>query len=125
MSILAEIAHRFRGVLSGLVDDPEPLLDLLRRSSDTRFGDYQANFAMPLAKRLGRPPREVAAEIAEGVALVQGLCDELAVPGLSSYGMTRNDLSDVVAKAMTSSSMKGNPIELTEAELTDLLRRAL
>ncbi len=27
------------------------------------MGDYQANFAMPLGKRLGRPPREVAAEV--------------------------------------------------------------
>ncbi len=34
---------------------------LIRPSS---FADFQANVALPLAKRLGRPPREVAAELA-------------------------------------------------------------
>ncbi|MFC1597060.1 arginine--tRNA ligase [Planctomycetota bacterium] len=82
MSILAELANRFRGVLSGLVDDPEPLLDLVRRSQDPRFGDYQANFAMPLGKRLGRPPREVAAEISERIEADDFcLAPEVAGPG--------------------------------------------
>jgi len=36
--------------------------DPLIRSSS--FADFQANVALPLARRLGRPPREVAAELA-------------------------------------------------------------
>jgi len=36
---------------------------LVRRSGDPRFGDYQMNGAMPLGKRVGRSPRDVAAEI--------------------------------------------------------------
>jgi arginyl-tRNA synthetase len=44
-------------------------------SQDTRFGDYQANCAMPLGKQLGKPPREVA------TALVAHLrCDDLCEP---------------------------------------------
>jgi len=65
------------------------------------------------------------AGIADGVEWVQRLCDALNVPGFASYGMTKSDLADVVAKAMPSSSMKGNPIELTEAELTTILTQAL
>src|SRR6185437_8161734 len=38
--------------------DADPLI---RPSS---FADFQANVALPLGKRLGRPPREVAAELA-------------------------------------------------------------
>ncbi|MFP5375741.1 MAG: arginine--tRNA ligase, partial [Acidimicrobiia bacterium] len=38
---------------------------VLRRSTSERFGDYQANVAMSLAKALGRNPREVAAAIVE------------------------------------------------------------
>ena len=38
--------------------DADPLI---RPSS---FADFQANVALPLAKRLGRPPREVAGELA-------------------------------------------------------------
>ena len=30
----------------------------------SQFADYQSNVALPLAKRLGRPPRDVAAELA-------------------------------------------------------------
>jgi hypothetical protein len=37
--------------------DADPLI----RSSS--FADFQANVALPLAKRLGRPPREVAGEL--------------------------------------------------------------
>ncbi|MEJ7764913.1 MAG: arginine--tRNA ligase, partial [Acidimicrobiales bacterium] len=38
---------------------------VVRPSGDPRFGDYQANGAMGLGKRLGRPPREVAQAVAE------------------------------------------------------------
>jgi len=47
------------------------------------------------------------------------------VPAFASYGMKESDLADIVAKAMPSSSMKGNPISLTESELTDILAQAL
>ncbi len=42
---------------------PAELVDMVRQSQDAKFGDYQANMAMPLGKQLGRPPRDVAAEI--------------------------------------------------------------
>jgi len=68
MSILLELHARFSQALQHLVANPQELAELLamiRRSQDPKFGDYQANFAMPLGKRLNRPPREVAAEVAE------------------------------------------------------------
>ena len=63
MSILPELKDRFRSALGGVAGDAEELLSMIRRSQDPKFGDYQANLAMPLGKRLGRPPREVAAEV--------------------------------------------------------------
>jgi alcohol dehydrogenase class IV len=65
------------------------------------------------------------ARVAEGVAWVQALGEVLAVPGFSSYGMQEDHLADIVAKSMASSSMKGNPIALTESELTRVLTQAL
>ena len=38
--------------MKGFVNSRRNLLDLIRRSQDPKFGDYQANFAMPLGKRL-------------------------------------------------------------------------
>jgi len=68
---------------------------------------------------------DAAAEVADGVAWIQALGDELAVPGLADYGLTRSHVAPIVDKTMPSSSMQGNPITLTEAELTDLLTQAL
>ena len=61
----------------------------------------------------------------DGIAFVEQLTQELAVPGLGSYGMTAADIPSLVAKAAVSSSMKGNPIVLTHEELRDILERAL
>ena len=41
---------------------------LIRASQNPAFGDFQANVAMSLAKRLDRQPRDVAAQIAEAAA---------------------------------------------------------
>jgi arginyl-tRNA synthetase len=82
MSILPELTKRFHVVLSEMIDDPDSVIDMLRTSQDPKFGDYQANFAMPLGKKLGRQPREIAAEIIERVDL-SDLCEtpEIAGPG--------------------------------------------
>ena len=60
MNLLAELQSRFRVALAGLVDEPGEYLALIRPAQDVKFGDYQANFAMSLGKRLGKPPRDVA-----------------------------------------------------------------
>ncbi|MEN6457792.1 MAG: arginine--tRNA ligase [Thermoguttaceae bacterium] len=82
MSILPELKDRFRQALTGLVDNPAELLQLIRPSQEPKFGDYQANLAMSLGKRLGRPPRELAAEIVARLR-VDDLCQppEIAGPG--------------------------------------------
>lgn len=49
----------------------------------------------------------------------------LAIPPLGAYGVEKRHVSELAAKAARASSMKGNPIALTEAELTDALTRAL
>jgi alcohol dehydrogenase class IV len=53
------------------------------------------------------------------------LCGKLQIPPLRSYGVAEQDVPELVAKAARASSMKGNPIELTEEEMTDLISRAL
>ncbi len=83
MNILPELKERFRAALIGMADDPSELVELVRRSQDAKFGDYQANMAMSLAKRLGRPPREIAAEIVARLD-VADLCARLKSPGPAS-----------------------------------------
>jgi alcohol dehydrogenase class IV len=66
---------------------------------------------------------EPAAEA--GVAWLKELVAALAIPPLSAYGVTPADFPAIVAQSRQASSMKGNPIGLTEAELTDILAQAI
>lgn len=65
------------------------------------------------------------AEAEEAAAWVGSLCARLHVPGLRTYGIRMEDVADLVEKASRASSMKANPIVLTEAELRGVLERAL
>ncbi len=60
---------------------------LVRPSS---FADFQANVALPLGKRLGRPPREVAAELASRLD-VADVCAEPVVSGPGFINFTLRD----------------------------------
>ena len=64
------------------------------------------------------------ARAADGVTWVQDLCIDLEIPPLSDFGLIEDDFPTVVENARNASSMKGNPIVLTDEELTDILRRA-
>ena len=80
MNILAEIRNRFRTALTDLVDDADPFVAMVRPAQDAKFGDFQANCAMPLAKQLGKNPREIAGEIVAKLD-VADMCDEPEVAG--------------------------------------------
>ncbi|MEX0792314.1 MAG: hypothetical protein WD045_04225, partial [Pirellulaceae bacterium] len=61
MNILLELRRRFAPALANLTAegpslDTQALLEMIRPATDTKFGDYQANLAMPLAKKLGKNP---------------------------------------------------------------------
>ena len=61
----------------------------------------------------------------DGIAWLDALGAALAVPGLSRYGMTAADIPALVQKAKVASSMKANPLPLTDDELTEIATRAL
>jgi len=104
MSILAELKNRFAPVLRDLTDDaphvPE-LLDMIRPAQDPKFGDYQANFAMPLKARLNRPPREIAQEAVDRVD-VSDICEppEIAGPGFINLRIKDTWLVDRLGGAL-------------------------
>jgi arginyl-tRNA synthetase len=82
MNILHLFRQRFHQALSGLVSDPGPYAEMLRATQDPRFGDYQANCAMSLAKVTGRKPREIAQQIVDRLDLGDLLqTPEIAGPG--------------------------------------------
>lgn len=65
------------------------------------------------------------ATVDEGLIWLKELCSFLGLPGLSSFGVTEKDFIVLVEKSAKASSMKGNPIQLTEADLYRVLELAL
>jgi alcohol dehydrogenase class IV len=68
---------------------------------------------------------ESNASASDGVNWVSELVRDLNISALSTYGMTREHFPQAIEKTVKSSSYKGNPILLTETELTGILERAL
>jgi alcohol dehydrogenase class IV len=66
-----------------------------------------------------------AATARDGVRWIADLCARLEIPPLRKYGMSQSDLPAIVEKAAGASSMKGNPIALTPAELNEIATRSL
>jgi alcohol dehydrogenase class IV len=64
------------------------------------------------------------ARTADGVSWVEELCATLEVPRLSEFDLKEKDFKGVVAKVREASSTKGNPIVLTDDELTQVLEKA-
>ncbi len=90
MNVLAEIKFRFSKPLAELVDDPQELLAMIRPAGDPKFGDYQANCAMSLGKRLAKPPRDVASELVARVSL-NDLCQNVEIAGPGFINLTLDD----------------------------------
>jgi len=83
------LAQRVRAALAAAFGAEHADADPVIRPS--AFADYQANVALPLAKRLGRAPREVAADIARHLQ-VEDVCSKAEVSGPGFINFTlRND----------------------------------
>lgn len=82
MNLLAELRQRFAVALESLEPGSGELAAMVLPSKDAKHGDYQANCAMPLGKRLKQPPREIAQQLVDRLE-VSDLCEppEIAGPG--------------------------------------------
>ncbi len=66
-----------------------------------------------------------AATIEEGLAWIRETLALLEVPGLAAFGLGPQDFDEIAAKALTSSSMQGNPVSLSHDDLKAILLQAL
>jgi arginyl-tRNA synthetase len=104
MSPLALLKSRFRPALAALVSNPArltELLDMIRPAQDAKFGDYQANFAMPLKKELNKPPPEIATQIIAATNLAD-LCQppEIAGPGFINLRLRDDWITEQLQRAI-------------------------
>jgi alcohol dehydrogenase class IV len=127
--------HGLAGVIGGTADVPHglacaallaPVIEAnvrALRSAGPRPGATDVLDRYTEAARL--LTGHAAASIEDGLAWIRETLTLLHVPGLADFGIGPQDADDIAAKAMTSSSMKGNPVTLSHADLKAVLLRAL
>ena len=64
------------------------------------------------------------ATLDHGITWLHDLCHDLPIPPLRQYGLQRSDFPFLIEKALRSSSMQGNPVELSEQQLSTILDKA-
>ena len=99
MNLLAELRTRLRTALVSCTDTPDSFAEMLKPTQDGKFGDFQANCAMPLAKLSKQPPRDVAVALVAKLK-IDDLCEppEIAGPGFINLRIKAERLADETAK---------------------------
>lgn len=101
-SIAGQLNSLFSKAIERAFGDPGRRADpMIRPAADERFGDYQSNVAMGLAKRLGSKPREVAQRIVDALAdepQATAMCEpfEIAGPGFINIRLRPEWMADVL-----------------------------
>jgi alcohol dehydrogenase class IV len=62
---------------------------------------------------------------ADAIGWLNELTAALAIPGLAQYGLDDGTSAELVSAAQRASSMRANPIELTDAEISEIIARSL
>jgi arginyl-tRNA synthetase len=104
------LAERVRDAITATYGAEHAGADPLIRPS--QFADFQANVALPLGKRLRRPPREVAAELAAHLD-VGGVCT--TAPEVSGPGFINFTLSDEWIAAQATGQLADPRLEVPKA----------
>ena len=107
-STLNELKNRVQAALVAAFGDEYQETDpLLVSTNNPKFGDYQANVAMSLAKPLKNNPRAIATKISENLD-VSDFCEapSIAGPGFINFKL-KTDYLEMQLKAMHGSDRLG------------------
>ncbi|WDQ19294.1 arginine--tRNA ligase [Rhodopirellula sp. P2] len=92
---------RFVQALESLTDSPGDFAGMIRAAADPKFGDYQSNAAMPLAKQVGKSSRDVAAELVQNLNVTDLFEEpEVAGPGFINLRLKDSVLFDSIQQML-------------------------
>lgn len=99
------------------VDQP----GLVRKTQDAALGDYQSNAAMPLAKVLRKPPKEIAESIAAALKESEPVAEaEVAGAGFVNLRLDTTWIENQLSEALTDTARGGVPaVESPETVIVD------
>jgi len=85
---LEQLRHQFeQALVAAFGSDYAGVDPLLVTASNPKFGDYQSNVALSLAKQLGQPPRAIAEQIAQ-LLDINAICEPPTVAGPGFINLT-------------------------------------
>jgi alcohol dehydrogenase class IV len=126
--------HGFAGPIGGMFGGPHGAIcaallphvmavniAAARRSSTPDAHEISSRFTGVAVLLTG----DSAATAEDGADWVAALAAELGVPPLSAYGVMPEHFAAIAGKAAQASSMQGNPVRLTKAQLIEVLGRAV
>lgn len=124
--------HGFAGPLGGMIPAPHGAI-----CASLLISCFQKNLQALQTRQPDHPSLEKMRDVATiltgnpeakanyALAWFETLYTELPLKSLGKLGLTSDRISEAVSKAANSSSMKGNPIELTKFELQEILEESL
>lgn len=123
------IVHGFASVLGGMYSIPHGVIcaRILPVAIDVNINALQAR--MPESKALSRYgdiahilTGNINATPRDGILWIKELSRKMNIPPLSVFGVKLSDQMQIIEKTMVASSTKTNPIQLTHAELQEILQ---
>lgn len=117
------ITQGLSSAIAAALGDQYRDIDLqIRSSQNPKFGDYQANFAMKLAKQLSTSPRELASKVADAAAedlaaIAEPL--EVAGPGFINIRLKDQAIAHMLT-AMDNPSLGVTQLEDTHTVVIDM-----
>lgn len=105
---------------SAAIDLPEGFLPVVVIASDTRFGDYQSNAAMVLAKALKTNPRALAQRVVDALD-VDGVCGKVSIdgPGFLNFTLSSDTLGERMSRVAEDPRVGVPPVEHAKRVVVD------
>jgi alcohol dehydrogenase class IV len=124
--------HGFAGPIGGMFSAPHGMVcaSLLTRVFETNIRALEERAAdHPSREKYREAARIITGRLdatpSDALEWITQCCAQLHVPGLETFGITPRDFPDIVKKALNAGSMKGNPVPLSDKELTGILQNSL
>jgi alcohol dehydrogenase class IV len=124
--------HGLAGVIGGTADVPHglacaallaPVIEANVRAA--RSSPSGADVLDRYTEAAGLLTRQSDASVEDGLSWIRETLTLLQVPGLAAFGLGPQQADDIAAKALVSSSMKGNPVPLSHADLKAIVLEAI